>query len=125
MPTEKETTEQEITPIAGNLGSVTQKDIQNILEQVSDVKKDFIVIFGIFASVVAFLAVEVKVFDIAKTPSQVLGLSCFIIAGLLSFSISIKSILANSWLESLRTYAQPTTLIVIGLLWAAKDLLGR
>lgn len=96
--------------------------LENSVNEIKDIKKDFMVVVGIFAAVVAFLTVEAKIFESAKTSSQAFGLSCFIIAGLLSFLLLLKSTLTNSLLDAWKMMLHPVVPLIILLLWLGSHM---
>lgn len=76
-------------------------DINHTLDEVQNAKKDFIAIFGLFAAVLIFLSLEVKIFDQSQRIATTMGISFFFLSALLTFVLAIRSIYTekNSWRE--------------------------
>jgi hypothetical protein len=67
----------------------TFDSLMQLKQDVQDVKKDFITVFGIFASFVTFLSVEIQVFKTVTNFWLLLGLSAFLLASVLLFAFMI------------------------------------
>jgi hypothetical protein len=64
------------------------------LEEASKgIREDFILVFGLFASVLIFLSIEVQVFQKAPRFSYVVGLSLFLLGSLQMFVLSLHNII--------------------------------
>ncbi len=72
---------------------------ENIKKEGQDVKKDFIIIFGLFASFVTFLSIEVQIFKNKEIVSELIGISSMTLAFILFFAIVINDITRenNTW----------------------------
>ena len=72
---------------------------ENIKKEGQDVKKDFIIIFGLFASFVTFLSIEVQIFKNKENVSELIGISSMTLAFILFFAIVINDITRenNNW----------------------------
>ena len=90
--------------------------LEKIANEIEDVKKDFMLIVGIFASVVAFLTVEAKIFDPMNSQAQNLGFSCFILAGLLAFLLLLRSTLSSSVKDAWKMLLYPVSWLILGLM---------
>lgn len=81
--------------------SGSQEDIQKLIrdlstkvieEEVKKLRGEFILIFGLFASLVAFLAIEVNIFKYASRLSAVMGISFFFLSAIMMFVLALKNI---------------------------------
>ncbi len=72
---------------------------ENIKREGQDIKKDFIIIFGLFASFVTFLSIEVQIFKNKENVSELIGISSITLAFILFFAIVINNITRenNNW----------------------------
>jgi hypothetical protein len=61
------------------------------------VREDFIVIFGIFASLLIFLGVEIQVFKVAPRFSMLVGFSLFLLGAIQAFLLGIYSIVKGKY----------------------------
>jgi lysylphosphatidylglycerol synthetase-like protein (DUF2156 family) len=75
---------------------VTYSDLH---EETKGLREDFIVIFGLFASVLIFLGVEIQVFQKAPRFSFLVGMSCFMLGAMLAFLFCLHNIAKqkNTW----------------------------
>jgi hypothetical protein len=74
----------------------TQPATQEDLRQASKgIREDFIVIFGLFASLLIFLGVEIQVFQKAPRFSMMVGFSSFILGAMLTFLLGIYNIVKD------------------------------
>lgn len=91
-----------------------QADNARLLEEIQNAKKDFIAIFGIFAAILIFLSIEVKIFDQPLRMPQIMGVSFFFLSALLVFALGIRSILTekNNWKE----FTKPAFIFAVVLL---------
>jgi hypothetical protein len=78
-----------------------KRDIARTLDEVQNAKKDFIAIFGLFAGVLIFLSLEVKLFDQTQRMATTMGISFFFLAALLIFALGVRSVFSdkNNWKE--------------------------
>lgn len=120
--------EKKITDHANNLGTSQvrpeiseeiQKDLdsyESIRKEFQDLKKDFITVFGIFASFVTFLSVEIQIFKIVTDFWLLLGLSSFLLASILLFSFSINALVKGGaeWKEFNKPIPVIVALFIIG-----------
>lgn len=70
----------------------TVEDYESLNRKIIDLRDDLkqekastLVIFGIFASIIAFLSVNVQVFQTIKSPLSIFGINLFILGGLALF----------------------------------------
>lgn len=81
-------------------------------------KASLITVFGIFASIVTFLSVEIQAFKNICDPVKLLGFSVIILASLLSF-VFVLHLIANFWInEKVKDYPK-LLLLCIFLLFIA------
>lgn len=65
---------------------------KNIKKEGEDLKKDFIIIFGLFASFVSFLSIEVQIFKTEINIYQLIGISSLTLSFIMFFAIVISDI---------------------------------
>lgn len=80
-------------------------EIRHIKNETGDLKKDFIAIFGLFASLVTFLSVEVAIFKNITRFSLVMAVSMFFLSALLLFALTLQNIVKDR--NSLSDYITP------------------
>lgn len=87
-----------------DLKKAFQADSAHTLKEVQNAKKDFIAIFGLFAAVLIFLSLEVKIFDQPQRMSMTMGISFFFLSALLIFTLAVRNIYTdkNEWKEFLK-----------------------
>lgn len=101
---------------------IAKEYMSSALEQVvRDLKKDFITIFGLFAALIAFLVVEVQIFSNTSRFSLVVGISAFLLAALLAFTLSLRSIFTDTLKEGWKVYLHPLV-VLIGVFLAISGL---
>jgi len=71
---------------------------------------NLITVFGIFASIVTFLSIEIQIFKNVCNPSRLLGFSFIVLASLLSF-VFILHLIASSWINE-KTKEYPKSIVV-------------
>jgi len=78
-----------------------RKDNTHLLEEIENAKKDFIAIFGLFAAILIFLSLEVKIFDQPLRMAQIAGISFFFLSALMVFALGLRSIFSDKsgWCE--------------------------
>lgn len=76
---------------------------------------NLITVFGIFASIVTFLSIEIQIFKNICDPLRLLGFSLIVLASLVSF-IFVLHIIANFWINE-KTKEYPKIIIVFILLF--------
>lgn len=74
------------------LHEATRNLKNNIKKEGEDLKKDFIIIFGLFASFVSFLSIEVQIFKTEINIFQLIGISSLTISFIMFFAIVISDI---------------------------------
>jgi uncharacterized protein with PQ loop repeat len=81
------------------------RDIERLKQDLTNERLNNITIFGIFASLVTFLSVEIQVFKNISNFWLLIGLSAFLVSSLLLFVFSIHSIARNKlgWKDFLST----------------------
>jgi hypothetical protein len=74
---------------------------EDMRKDFQDLKKDFITVFGIFASFVTFLSIEIQIFKTVTDFWLLLGLSSFLLASIMIFSFSINNLVKGKmeWKE--------------------------
>jgi hypothetical protein len=79
--------------------ALTQYD--DMSKELSNIRRDFITVFGVFASFVTFLSVEIQIFKTINSFWLLIGLSSFLMSGILSFSFALSSFGKgkNEWKE--------------------------
>lgn len=100
-----------IDPNRGDQYTLEQKtdsntrDIERLKQDLTNERLNNITIFGIFASLVTFLSVEIQVFKNIDNFWLLIGLSAFLVSSLLLFVFSIHSIARNKlgWKDFLST----------------------
>jgi hypothetical protein len=83
-------------------------------DEVRESKKDFLVMFGIFASFVTFLSVEIQIFKTLTSFWLLIGLSSFLLAGILIFALTLGNIAKNR--NEWKDFYSPTFIILYILL---------
>ncbi len=72
-----------------------ERNIQNLEQKLENERLNSITIFGIFASLVTFLSVEIQVFKFIENFWLLIGLSSFLVSSLLLFVFSIHLIIRD------------------------------
>ena len=72
---------------------ITKEELE---EASKGIREDFILVFGLFASVLIFLSIDVQVFQKAPRFSYVVGLSLFLLGSLQMFVLSLKNIVKDN-----------------------------
>ncbi len=101
----KEVAKEEIEKLSAKV----EKDL-NIISK--SLRADFMIIFGLFASVITFLTVEIKLFQITTRFSMLVGTSLFILGAMLLFAFTLRSIIED---RSLKQVIKSPLLIIIGV----------
>ena len=73
-----------------------EKRLKEAEDDSNDLRKDFILIFGLFASLLAFIAVEVQVFNHITSFSDVMGVSAFLLGAFLLFALMVSKVFKES-----------------------------
>lgn len=76
---------------------------------------NLITVFGIFASIVTFLSIEIQIFKNICDPLRLLGFSLIVLASLISFFF-VLHVIANFWINE-KTKEYPKIIIVFILLF--------
>ena len=82
------------------------KDTLDKLEQtkseINSLKKDFLVILGIFVSFTTFISVEIQIFKVIESFWLLFGLSSFILGAVLVFAITLINIIhkKDTWIKA-------------------------
>ena len=76
---------------------------------------NLITVFGIFASIVTFLSIEIQIFKNICDPLRLLGFSLIVLASLVSF-IFVLHVIANFWINE-KTKEYPKIIIAFILLF--------
>lgn len=82
-----------------------------IKKEGEELKKDFIIIFGLFASFASFLSIEVQIFKTKETVFELVGITSLTVAFVLFFAITISDISKSK--NSLREFFKPLYFIII------------
>lgn len=82
-----------VEPEDSDKSSVTNRPVSQ--RDLHGVREDFILIFGLFASVLIFLSIEVQVFQKAPRFSYVVGLSLFLLGAMQMFVLSLRNIVKD------------------------------
>ncbi|MBU0455854.1 MAG: hypothetical protein KKA99_03660 [Gammaproteobacteria bacterium] len=77
---------------------------------------NLITVFGIFASIVTFLSIEIQIFKNVCDPFRLLGFSLVVLASLLSF-IFILHLIASFWINEKAKEYPKSILVFIALLF--------
>lgn len=64
--------------------------IDNLRKELNDSKKDYIVFLGIFATIIAYLTIQIRVLESVNNFHLLIGLSSFILFGLLLFNLCLN-----------------------------------
>jgi hypothetical protein len=103
---------------AKKMRTIAQEEVALRLRNESNaIREEFILIFGLFASVLIFLTIEVQIFQRIQRFSYVVGISFLLLASLLCFSYALSCIIKekNTWKE----FNTPMTHIIVLLFSAA------
>ncbi len=78
----------------------TEKQIKDLLQEdlkneVQDIKKDFLIIFGLFASFVTFISINVQVFKNSTNPFEIIGVISISLSFIIFFALVINSVVKN------------------------------
>ncbi|MHB1947060.1 MAG: DUF2203 family protein [Gammaproteobacteria bacterium] len=79
----------------------TKQEITELGIELKDSKKDYVVFLGLFASLIAYLTIEIQILKTITDFFLLLGLSAFILVALLLFSLSLNHLTKEkvSWKE--------------------------
>jgi len=95
--------------------TITQKDAKEILdsfEEAKHVKEEFIGIFGLFAAILIFSSVEVRVFSTTTRFSLILGISSFFISSLMLFVLTLHNIIHGKRVRDYKSMAFILSILV-------------
>ncbi|GEM_PF-2968216 len=70
-------------------------DLLDKVDKLEHVKEEFIGIFGLFAALLIFTSVEVKIFQEVTKFSLILGISTFFISSLMLFVLTLNNIIRS------------------------------
>jgi len=85
---------------------------------VQDVKKDFLIIFGLFASFVTFISINVQVFKNNDNIFELIGICSISLSFIIFFAILINGIVKDNgeWKDIFKpTFILTTTFLIIGI----------
>jgi hypothetical protein len=93
--------------------------LESAEQEYTNVKKDFITIFGIFAAFLTYVSVEIQILKSAEDVFILYGLSMFLLSAMLLFAIVLNSIAKdqNSWKKAMPSPA--FAILVVFLLISA------
>lgn len=103
-----------------DLNSSVTNLIIDVKKEGQEVKKDFLTIFGLFASFVTFLSIEVQVFKNKDNIFELLGISSISLAFVMFFALIINDIAKDKsqWSDFKKpTYIMNLIFIIIGVLF--------
>lgn len=91
---------------------------EQMRSETQSVREDFLVVFGIFASLFIFLSIEVQIFKEATRFSLLVGFSLFLLGSILAFIMCLHSIVKenNTWAHYKKN---PVTWFVVACFLAA------
>ncbi len=74
-------------------------DSEKVKTELHDIKKDFFIIFGLFASLVTFFSIEIQILKTINDFWLLLGFSSFLISIILLFTFTLNNIVKdkNKW----------------------------
>lgn len=107
-------TEDQIMPFVEKAIKVRLGEIEKKIEKD---RTSILTIFGIFASLIAFLSVQVQILQKATSFSQLVSLSLILIAGLLCFVLALQWI-TKTWIEDNKKSSLIALVIIIVILLA-------
>ena len=100
-----------------DIRELLQSDLSN---SVQDVKKDFLIIFGLFASFVTFISINVQVFKNNDNTFELLGICSISLSFIIIFTSIINRIVKNIdyWKDMLKpTFILGVVFLVLGLIF--------
>lgn len=110
-----ETKDEFLKLIEPGLKDLVEKSINEIKKENAEIKKDYLIIFGIFASFVTFISLEVQVFRNNDNIHELLGVSAISLSFILSFAFIINNI-ANGKTKWTHLWSPISILTIIFLL---------
>lgn len=114
-----EAQQDEVRKILQNeLSTATRNLKYKIKKEGEDLKKDFIIIFGLFASFASFLSIQVQVFKTNESVYELIGITALTVAFVLFFAITISDIAKgkNNWKDIIKPlYILTFIFITIGI----------
>jgi hypothetical protein len=114
-----EAQQDEVRKILQNELSTATRSLKNkIKKEGDDLKKDFIIIFGLFASFASFLSIQVQVFKTNDSVYELIGITALTVAFVLFFAITISDIAKgkNNWSDIIKPlYILTFIFIIIGI----------
>lgn len=93
---------------------------EEIKKEGQEIKKDFLTIFGLFASFVTFLSIEVQVFKNKDNVHELIGISCISLSFVMFFALVINDIAKDKseWKDFLKpTYIFNLFFAVVGMIF--------
>lgn len=98
-----------------DLSSATRNLKNKIKKEGDDLKKDFIIIFGLFASFASFLSIQVQVFKTNESVYELIGITALTVAFVLFFAITISDIAKekNNWRDIIKPLHILTFIFII------------
>lgn len=74
----------------------SNKSLSQFEKELKESKKDYIVFLGLFASIITYLTVEIQILKSVSDFFLLIGLSVFILSGLLIFSLTLNYLAQES-----------------------------
>lgn len=107
-------TKTEVERMIGDVSAKTDDKLKKFEERLVTDKTSLMTVFGIFASVVTFLSVEIQIFKNICDPLKLVGFTFVLLGSLLSF-ILILHWIANFWLDKkeIKFPTGPTIFILV------------
>lgn len=94
-----------------DLKKAFKADSTHTLKEVQNAKKDFIAIFGLFAAVLIFLSIEVKIFDQSQRMATTMGISFFFLSALLIFTLAVRNVYTDK--DEWKDFLKPAVIFAI------------
>ena len=116
----KEQEEQVRTLLQGDLQTAVQGLKDEVKKEGQEIKKDFLTIFGLFASFVTFLSIEVQVFKNKDNVFELIGITSISLSFVMFFALVINDIAKDKseWKDFLKpTYIFNAFFAVMGMIF--------
>src|SRR5438132_1658248 len=100
---------QQTTP-SSQIDEQQVKDLFAKLKNLERIKEEFIGIFGLFAALLIFSSVEIRIFSTVTSFSLILGISSFFISSLMLFVLTLNNLIHT---KDRRDYASAAFIIAL------------
>jgi mannose/fructose/N-acetylgalactosamine-specific phosphotransferase system component IIB len=111
---------EEVKTLLNNELQVSVRDIKSdVIKEGQEIKRDFLTIFGLFASFVTFLSIEVQVFKNRDNILELIGITSISLSFVMFFALVINDISKDKseWRDFLKpTYVMNITFAILGVL---------